>query len=280
MEFKQGKIYWQAHRGGGGKEAPDNTLYAMNYGWSLGGIPEADIRVTADNEIVCLHDNTLARTTDAPAELASLPVRSLTLEQVQRYDAGRKFDERCAGQHVPALREVFAIMSASPEKMLYCDIKNYDSEAFPFLLKGFKTLAEEYGVVSQLIVAGCDYALNCRFKEEMPGIHTLHWLGAWGEGNHAAKKLEQFRELADVGFKHIDIVQFHLEFIAEPADGWHYDLTQQELRDAFAAIGESLEVFPFDFTKNSIEQLLKLGITQYATDEPSRFSTYLHELGY
>ena len=70
MEFDPKKIYWQAHRGGGGHEAPDNTLYAMEYGWSLGGIPEADIRVTADREVVCLHDNTLARTTDAPPELA------------------------------------------------------------------------------------------------------------------------------------------------------------------------------------------------------------------
>ena len=67
MQFDPEKIYWQAHRGGDGHEAPDNTLCAMKYGWSLGGIPEADIRVTRDHEVVCLHDNTLARTTDAPS---------------------------------------------------------------------------------------------------------------------------------------------------------------------------------------------------------------------
>ena len=85
MNFDPKKIYWQAHRGGGGKEAPDNTLYAMRYGWSLGGIPEADIRVTSDHEVVCLHDNTLARTTDAPPERVDRPIGELTLAEVRKY---------------------------------------------------------------------------------------------------------------------------------------------------------------------------------------------------
>ena len=97
MNFDPNKIYWQAHRGGGGDEAPDNTLYAMEYGWRLGGIPEADIRVTADHEVVCLHDDTLARTTDAPPEIADRPVGELTLAQVRAWDAGKKFRADCAG---------------------------------------------------------------------------------------------------------------------------------------------------------------------------------------
>ena len=143
MEFDTKKVYWQAHRGGGGKEAPDNTLYAMRYGWSLGGIPEADIRVTSDHEVVCLHDNTLARTTDAPPEFADRPIGELTLAEVRKYDAGRKFRADCAGQHVPTVREVFSIMRDDPEKLLYADIKNYDEKLFPILLDNFLALARE-----------------------------------------------------------------------------------------------------------------------------------------
>jgi len=177
MEFDPEKIYWQAHRGGGGLEAPDNTLYAMRYGWSLGGIPEADIRVTRDREVVCLHDNTLARTTDAPPEIADVPIGELDLAEVRKYDAGRKFRADCAGERIPTVREVFEIMRSDPEKLLYADIKNYDEKLFPMLLDGFLSLARDYGVASRIIVAGRDYALNCRFKELCPEIKTMQWIG-------------------------------------------------------------------------------------------------------
>ncbi len=33
-------VQWQAHRGGGGVERPDNTIVSFLYGWDLGGIAE------------------------------------------------------------------------------------------------------------------------------------------------------------------------------------------------------------------------------------------------
>ena len=274
MEFDPKKVYWQAHRGGGGTEAPDNTLYAMNYGWSLGGIPEADIRVTADHEVVCLHDNTLARTTDAPAEIADRPIGSLRLEEVRKYDAGRKFREDCAGQRVPAVREVFELMRQDRTKMLYADIKNYDETLFPVLLEKFLGLVDEYGVASQIIVAGKDYALNCRFKKEYPAIKTMQWIGM-----SPAERMEMFRYLASRDFEGLDLVQFHLRIKDGPADGWIYDLPLDDIRYAFGILGVRLEVFPFGaFTREAVGTLLEIGIRQFATDEPARFSRILGEL--
>lgn len=274
MEFDPKKVYWQAHRGGGGTEAPDNTLYAMNYGWSLGGIPEADIRVTADREVVCLHDNTLARTTDAPAEIADTPIGSLPLAEVRKYDAGRKFREDCAGQRVPTVREVFELMRQDREKMLYADIKNYDETLFPVLLEKFLGLVDEYGVASQIIVAGKDYALNCRFKKEYPAIKTMQWIGM-----SPAERMEMFRFLASRDFEGLDLVQFHLRIKEEPAGGWIYDLPLDDIREAFGILGPRLEVFPFGaFTKEAVATLLGIGIRQFATDEPARFSRLLGEL--
>ena len=273
MQFDPEKIYWQAHRGGGGHEAPDNTLYAMKYGWSLGGIPEADIRVTRDHEVVCLHDNTLARTTDAPPELAELPVGELTLAEVQKYDAGKKFRADCAGQHVPTVREVFEIMRGDPEKLLYADIKNYDEKLFPILLDKFLSLAREYDVASRIIVAGRDYALNCRFKELCPELKTMQWIG-----RSPAERMETFRELAAKEFFGLDLVQLHL-YAVEGATGWMYDLSVADLKEAFQTLGTRLEVFPFGpFTTEAIKTLLDLGIRQFATDEPRRFSETLKRL--
>ena len=273
MRFDPEKIYWQAHRGGGGHEAPDNTLYAMRYGWSLGGIPEADIRVTRDHEVVCLHDNTLARTTDAPPEIAELPVGELTLAEVRKYDAGKKFRADCAGQHVPTVREVFAEMRHDPEKLLYADIKNYDEKLFPILLDKFLSLAREYDVASRIIVAGRDYALNCRFKELCPEIKTMQWIG-----RSPAERMRTFRELAAKEFFGLDLVQLHL-YAVENASGWMYDLPVADLKEAFRALGTRLEVFPFGpFTREAIKTLLEIGIRQFATDEPMRFGRTLEIL--
>ena len=274
MEFDPGKIYWQAHRGGGGIEAPDNTLYAMRYGWSLGGIPEADIRVTADREVVCLHDNTLARTTDAPPEIADIPIGELDLAEVKKYDAGKKFRADCAGEKVPTVREVFELMRDAPEKLLYADIKNYDEKLFPVLLDNFLALVREYGVASRIIVAGRDYALNCRFKELCPELKTMQWIG-----RTPPERMQTFRELAAKDFFGLDLVQLHLYAVDGAPDGWMYDLSADELREAFGALGTRLEVFPFGaFTKSAIKTLLDIGIRQFATDEPYRFSRYLREL--
>ena len=273
MEFDPKKIYWQAHRGGGGLEAPDNTLYAMRYGWRLGGIPEADIRVTRDHEVVCLHDNTLARTTDAPPEVADIPIGELDLAEVKKYDAGRKFRADCAGEKVPTVREVFEEMRRDPERLLYADIKNYDEKLFPVLLKNFLSLAREYDVASRIIVAGRDYALNCRFKELSPEIKTMQWIG-----RTPPERMQTFRELAAKNFFGLDLVQLHL-YAVEGASGWMYDLSVTDLREAFQALGTRLEVFPFGpFTTEAIGTLLELGIRQFATDEPLRFSKTLEAL--
>lgn len=273
MEFDPSGIYWQAHRGGG-LEAPDNTLYAMRYGWSLGGIPEADIRVTRDREVVCLHDNTLARTTDAPPEIAGVPIGELDLAEVKKYDAGKKFRADCAGEKVPTVREVFTLMRDDPEKLLYADIKNYDEKLFPVLLENFLALAREYDVASRIIVAGRDYALNCRFKELCPELKTMQWIG-----RTPPERMRTFRELAAKDFFGLDLVQLHLYAVENAPGGWMYDLSVAELREAFRTLGTHLEVFPFGmFTSGAIKTLLDIGIRQFATDEPSRFSRCLREL--
>ena len=271
MIFDPNKIYWQAHRGGGGDEAPDNTLFSMQYGWNLGGIPEADIRLTSDNEVICLHDNTLARTTDAPPEIADLPVRELSFECIRRYDAGRKFSPANAGEKIPALREVFEFMRQDPEKLLYADIKNYDPQVFPVLLEKFKGLIESYSVASQVIVASCDYELNCRIKDSIPGIKTMQWIG-----KTPAERMDYFRHLASLDFAKLDLVQLHLYIKQDQSDGWIYDLSIEDLKFAVNALGTRLEVFPFGaFTQEAVKTLIDLGIRQFATDEPTRFCAVL-----
>ncbi|HEY0069050.1 MAG TPA: glycerophosphodiester phosphodiesterase family protein [Chloroflexia bacterium] len=91
-----------AHRGGS-LEVPENTMAAFRHAVSIGmRMVELDVQMTRDGELVVIHDETVDRTTGGTG-----PVGSFTLEELQRLDAGSKFDPRYAGEKIPTLREVF-----------------------------------------------------------------------------------------------------------------------------------------------------------------------------
>ncbi len=91
-----------AHRGGS-LEVPENTLAAFRHAIDAGmRMVELDVQMTADGELVVIHDETVDRTTNGTG-----PVGSFTLEELRRLDAGLKFDARFMGERIPTLREVF-----------------------------------------------------------------------------------------------------------------------------------------------------------------------------
>lgn len=72
-----------AHRGASG-EAPEHTLAAYELALAQGadGL-ECDVRLTADHELVCIHDRTIDRTSDGTGI-----VSELSLAQLREYDFG------------------------------------------------------------------------------------------------------------------------------------------------------------------------------------------------
>ncbi|MCC9644935.1 glycerophosphodiester phosphodiesterase [Rhodopirellula sp. JC740] len=107
-----------AHRGSS-YSAPENTISAFNLAWEQGAdAVEGDFYLSADGEIVCLHDKTTSRT--APGS-PSLKVSDATLEQLRKLDVGSWKHERYAGEKIPTLTEVLATV---PEgKGIFVEIK-------------------------------------------------------------------------------------------------------------------------------------------------------------
>ncbi|MGH8453863.1 MAG: glycerophosphodiester phosphodiesterase, partial [Nevskiales bacterium] len=63
--------------------APENTLVAMRNGLRQGAdVLEADLNITADNELVLIHDGTLDRTTNCAGS-----VNEKTLAEIRQCDA-------------------------------------------------------------------------------------------------------------------------------------------------------------------------------------------------
>lgn len=62
-----------------------------------------DVKLTADGEVVVIHDQTVDRTTNGKGAVASL-----TLEEIQSLDAGVRFGRAFEDCRIPTLAEVFS----------------------------------------------------------------------------------------------------------------------------------------------------------------------------
>ncbi|MBX3463387.1 MAG: glycerophosphodiester phosphodiesterase [Planctomycetes bacterium] len=96
-----------AHRGDSGLWA-ENTLPAFRAARRAGvRMQEFDVRSSRDGVLVCIHDATLDRTTDAATKLGpGALVAEQTLAAIRDLDAGSWRGERCRGARVPTLAEV------------------------------------------------------------------------------------------------------------------------------------------------------------------------------
>lgn len=118
-----------AHRGNSAF-FPENTLESFRQGVALGADAlEFDVRVSRDGTAVIFHDPTLERTTDG-----SGAVSALTLEELQRLDAGyrftrdggRTFPFRGCGLTIPTLE---LVLSTFPGVHMIVEIKTRDASA-------------------------------------------------------------------------------------------------------------------------------------------------------
>ncbi len=96
--------YCCAHRGAPSTH-PENTLPSFLEAVRLGAdMIEFDVRVTADGELVVIHDATVDRTTDGTGAIAEL-----TLAEIKKFDAGLWRAEEFAGTRVPRFCEVLEV---------------------------------------------------------------------------------------------------------------------------------------------------------------------------
>ncbi|MFI8303432.1 glycerophosphodiester phosphodiesterase [Streptomyces sp. NPDC085927] len=115
-----------AHRGASGY-APENTLPAADKAAELGfDWVENDVQRTRDGELVVLHDDSLARTTDVEEVFpgrSPWKVKDFTAAEIARLDAGSWFGPAFAGTRVPTLEQFVRRLERHDQK-LFLEIKN------------------------------------------------------------------------------------------------------------------------------------------------------------
>lgn len=156
-----------AHRGASAY-LPENTMAAYARAVELGAdAVEVDVHLTADGQMVLIHDETVDRTTDGAGAVAEM-----TLAELRALDAGHRFTDadgafphRGTGLTIPSLPEVLDWL---PEGVgLVVEIKARAADAVVEALRG--TRVREAGQVN---VISFDEAAIDRVHELAPDLPT------------------------------------------------------------------------------------------------------------
>ncbi|NUK04286.1 glycerophosphodiester phosphodiesterase [Streptomyces lunaelactis] len=115
-----------AHRGASAY-APENTLAAIDLAGDMGfAWVENDVQRTKDGELVVVHDESLARTTDVEQRFpgrAPWKIKDFTAAEIATLDAGSWFGPKWAGARVPTLKQYLNRVEDNGQKLLL-EIKN------------------------------------------------------------------------------------------------------------------------------------------------------------
>ncbi len=152
-----------AHRGAS-SEAPENTIPAIEKAIDEGAdYVEIDVRLTADGEVVLMHDASTKRTSGR-----ELLVCDSTYEELQQLDVGSYFSEEYADTKIPTLEE--AIDTCKGKIMMNIELKTVRNDGV--LEEKVAELITDNRMEEQCIVTSFKQKSLVRIKNYNPDIVT------------------------------------------------------------------------------------------------------------
>lgn len=129
------------------RHAPENTLTGFAACMNLRLGFELDIRRSKDGVLVVMHDGDVKRTTNGKGR-----VGDLTLAEIKKLDAGRWFAADFAGEPVPTLDAVFALLKkmGGADTLVCLDIKEEDEA----MESDIVMLAKKHDVLPKVLCIG------------------------------------------------------------------------------------------------------------------------------
>jgi glycerophosphoryl diester phosphodiesterase len=145
-----------AHRGDS-RNFPENTLPAFASAVAMGAkMQEFDVQQTSCGALVCLHDLTLDRTTDAAKALGpGARIADLPLSRAQQLDAGAWKGSEHAGARIPTLEQALAVML--PHSIPMIEHKGGDAQAYVDFLR-------RIGAADHVLVQSFDWDFVARVR--------------------------------------------------------------------------------------------------------------------
>jgi glycerophosphoryl diester phosphodiesterase len=171
-----------AHRGAH-QDVPYNTLLSLKAAIDLGiDYVECDIRTTAENKLVIMHNATVDATTNGKGT-----IREMTLKQIRKLDAGIKVGPQFAGTKVPTFDEMLKM--ARGKIGIYADTK----DASPAALLG---KLKKFGMLSHTVVFG----YHLEFFEGVAKLNPDVWIMPEAKNETVLRELLREFKLKVVAF--------------------------------------------------------------------------------
>ena len=153
------------HRGAAG-EAPENTIAGIRHAIERGvRRVEIDLRLSADKQIVIVHDNNAKRTTGINRQIARL-----TASELNRLDA-RQFGTpwpRKTACGIPTLRR---FLSNTPEIQCYqLEVKLDKSSEHTLMIEKLGVLFPNKNASKKIVVTSFDYLFLAKLRQQLPHI--------------------------------------------------------------------------------------------------------------
>lgn len=173
-----------AHRGASAY-APENTLAAFRLALTQGadGI-ELDAKLSADSEIVVIHDQTVDRTTQGRGR-----VNDLTLAELKSLDAGKWKNSKFTGEAIPTLAEVFDAVGG--KMIINVELTNYDSPE-DGLVEKVAELVKSYRLEDSVLFSSFLQSNLKTARKILPQVPVgmLAQAGSAGRDNRSARSRE------------------------------------------------------------------------------------------
>jgi glycerophosphoryl diester phosphodiesterase len=248
--YMNGKTWVIAHQGGEGVW-PSSTMYAFDRAVKLGAdMLDLDVHMSRDGVLVVIHDDSVDRTTNTKGK-----VKDLTLEQLQRLDAGWYWPQysketdphpfRGLGIRIPALEEV---LKAFPNMPMTIEIKQQE----PSLAQLFCDLLRRYNMTDKVIVPSFREAALTEFRAVCPEVMTAF----------TESEVRNFLFLGDLGARHPSARALQVPIAAGPIQVVTPGMV------AFAT-GRGLVVQPWTINEESeMRELIAMGVHGINTDRP------------
>jgi glycerophosphoryl diester phosphodiesterase len=160
FDLKRPAIF--AHRGSSAY-APENTLASFELAVKQhADAIELDATLSADGQVVVIHDDTVDRTTNGTGL-----IKSLDLSELKFLDAGVKFNPTYQSERIPTLAEVFE--AVGQQILIDVELKNYTSPTDD-LPDRVIALVKKYALQSSVMLSSLNLIALIRARSLLPEI--------------------------------------------------------------------------------------------------------------
>jgi len=231
-----------AHRGASG-HAPENTLAAFRVAMEMGAhMSELDVQQTADDRLVLLHDDELERTTNGSGMLWQKE-----LAELQKYEAGSWFAPKFAGEPLPTLEEVVALVRGRMQLNIEVKLHGHERDLARLVVETIRREKFE----AECIVTSFGHQVADEIKKLAPEIRVGYIFGK-----------EEYHEGVFNG-------------PVEVLSANHYLISPEFMRKARAA-GKDVHVWTVN-DKPLMHRMLELGVDAIITNFPDRLAEVIRE---